>query len=455
MVRAPRPQLNGRPPPERLVLLPDSVLVFTSVILFCFAFLALWNMGLDAFFHEVSLALICSFLYSMTLPFLLWLGHDPGPPEPLLPQRPRDVRRRHRWLLRQAMLIVASLPVLTTGADAASDRAYVASTSRLDQDKLQALKNNVARSPTLQPIELPFLSTFPILMDTGASCCTSPSVDDFEPGTLKDLPNPQTMKGIGGNLEIKQMGILRFNCLDDQGNQAVIRCPGFYSPMLQMRLFSPQMFFSTSAKGGSYLVKEDRSVLCFKSGQTITMSLDPVTKLFYTHCFHDVQKQADHLAQSLGLTHESNTNLSQGQKRLLRWHHALVHIGFTTVRHIAKLGWLGTKGLSLGDPKIPFPLCGSCQYGKGHKRSTQATRTTTLPQAQGAITKDKLEPGDLVSMDHVVIRQPGRRFESRGRESVDRMFHGGTIFVDAASGRIKVKFQRGLTAAETLQSKIV
>ena len=34
------------------------------------------------------------------------------------------------------------------------------------------------------------------------------------------------------------------------------------------------------------------------------------------------------------------------------------------------------------------------------------------------------------------------------------MFHGGTIFVDAASGRIKVKFQRGLTAAETLQSKM-
>ena len=57
-------------------------------------------------------------------------------------------------------------------------------------------------------------------------------------------------------------------------------------------------------------------------------------------------------------------------------------------------------------------------------------------------------------MDHMVIRQAGRRFESIGRESEDKMFKGGTIFVDAASGRIKVKFQRGLSATETLQSKM-
>jgi transposase InsO family protein len=234
----------------------------------------------------------------------------------------------------------------------------------------------------------------------------------------------------------------------------VIRCPGFYTPTLETRLFSPQVYLATGAKGGSYLVKEDRSVLCFKSGQTITMPLDPVTKLFYTHCFHDVQKQANELAQSLGLTHDSNTNLSPGQKRLLRWHHALVHIGFTTVRHIGKLGWLGTKGLSLGDPHISTPLCASCQYGKGHKRSTQATRSISRPETTGAITKNNLSPGDLVSMDHIVIRQAGRRFESRDRESEDKMFHGGTIFVDAASGRIKVKFQRGLSAPETLQSKM-
>ena len=228
-------------------------------------------------------------------------------------------------------MIVASLPTFTTASDLVHKRAYVANTCKLDQDKLETLKRSVARSPILQPLDLPFLSTFPILMDTGASCCTSPSLDDFEPGTLEDLPEPQLMKGIGGNVDIHKIGILRFKCLDDQGAPFTFRCPGFYTPTLETRLFSPQVYLATGAKGGSYLVKEDRSVLCLKSGQTITMPLDPVSKLFFTHCFHDVQKQADQLAQSLGLTHESNSNLSQGQKRLLRWHNALVHVGFTTM----------------------------------------------------------------------------------------------------------------------------
>jgi hypothetical protein len=77
---------------------------------------------------------------------------------------------------------------------------------------------------------------------------------------------------------------LRFKCLNDQGQPFLIQCPGFYTPTLETRLFSPQMYLSTGAKGGSYLVKEDRSVLCLKSGQTITMPLDPVSKLFYTRC---------------------------------------------------------------------------------------------------------------------------------------------------------------------------
>ena len=82
-------------------------------------------------------------------------------------------------------------------------------------------------------------------MDTGTSCCTSPSLEDFEPNTLEDLPTPQTMKGIGGNVEIRQLGILRFECLDDQGDRFIIRCPGFYTPTLEPRLFSPQVFLAT------------------------------------------------------------------------------------------------------------------------------------------------------------------------------------------------------------------
>jgi hypothetical protein len=97
--------------------------------------------------------------------------------------------------------------------------------------------------------------------------------------------------------------------------------------------------------------------------------LDPSSRLFYRHdVFEDVQVQANNLASSLHVTSEANANLTRTHNDLLRRHHALVHCGFSTIMHIATLGWLGVKGLSLSRIK-EIPLCGSCQYGKGHKRN--------------------------------------------------------------------------------------
>jgi hypothetical protein len=153
------------------------------------------------------------------------------------------------------------------------------------------------------------------------------------------------------------------------------------------------------------------------------------------------------------VTSDENTNLTRSQKSLLRAHHALAHCGFSTILHISKLGWLGTPGLALS--KITEnPLCSSCQYGKGHKRNPETKTEVPNPDKEGAINKDKLTSGAQVSLDHFVVRKPGRRFTSRGHESAERMFKGGTIFVDAASGRIKLKFQVSLAASNTIRSKM-
>jgi hypothetical protein len=101
--------------------------------------------------------------------------------------------------------------------------------------------------------------------------------------------------------------------------------------------------------------------------------------------------------------------------------------------HVAKLGWLGVKGLSLSRIK-EIPLCGSCQYGKGHKRNPGTKTEVPNLAKEGATNKDKLVTGAQVSMDHFVVRKHGQRFTSRGHESADNMFKGGTTFIDAASG---------------------
>jgi hypothetical protein len=76
------------------------------------------------------------------------------------------------------------------------------------------------------------------------------------------------------------------------------------------------------------------------------------------------------------------------------------------------------------------------------------------PDKEGAINKEKLTPGAQVSLDHFVVQAPGRRFTSRGHEAEQNMFKGGTIFVDAGSGRIKIQFQVSLAAADTIRSKM-
>jgi len=169
--------------------------------------------------------------------------------------------------------------------------------------------------------------------------------------------------------------------------------------------------------------------------------------------FSNVQQAADELLCNLSLTHESNQNLSRGQKTVLRFHHALCHIGFSTIRKLGKLGWWGTKGLQLGDPTTT-PICASCQYGKGHKRNPGASTTTPTSKSEGAISKDALKRGDMVCMDHFVVTEHGRLWTSKGHEPSDRRFCGGTIFVDVASGWIELKFQISLAAADTIQSKM-
>ena len=126
----------------------------------------------------------------------------------------------------------------------------------------------------------------------------------------------------------------------------------------------------------------------------------------------------------------------------------------STIRHVCKLGWLGSNAQTLGKKEDDDPKCGSCNYGKAHKRNPGTKTEVPNPGTVGNINKNQLVPGDQVSMDHFVVRTNGRRLNTKGREHVDKMFKGGTIFSDAASGKIVLKFQVSLKASETIQSKM-
>ena len=59
-----------------------------------------------------------------------------------------------------------------------------------------------------------------------------------------------------------------------------------------------------------------------------------------------------------------------------------------------------------------------------------------------------------MSCDQYVVRTPGRLIEGYGKEAEHNMYHGGTIFRDAASKYIHVENQVSLGAGDTTVAKL-
>jgi len=98
----------------------------------------------------------------------------------------------------------------------------------------------------------------------------------------------------------------------------------------------------------------------------------------------------------------------------------------------------------------PIPMHQSCQLSHAKQRKPKTTRSKAIPEATSAITHDKYNIGDFVLLDQYVVKTPGRLPTGYGRESITNMFHGGTIFRDAASKYIHVQNQVSLGAGETV-----
>lgn len=80
----------------------------------------------------------------------------------------------------------------------------------------------------------------------------------------------------------------------------------------------------------------------------------------------------------------------------------------------------------------PIPLCQSYQFPPAKQHKPEVSKSKALPSAEVSLSHDKYESGDFVFLDQYV-KAPGHFLEGFGSESDTNMFHGGTIFCDAAS----------------------
>ena len=73
-------------------------------------------------------------------------------------------------------------------------------------------------------------------------------------------------------------------------------------------------------------------------------------------------------------------------------------------------------------------------------------------QADGALKRDHIRPGQAMSVDHFESRLKGRTYTSFGK-TTSKQYVGGCIFVDHMSGYIHVEHQLGLSVVESLRAK--
>ena len=151
------------------------------------------------------------------------------------------------------------------------------------------------------------------------------------------------------------------------------------------------------------------------------------------------------------VTKEVNQNLTPPQKELLKWHYRLGHLGLQRVQALLRSGALGSHPLIKVAGSCERPMCSSCEYGKAKRRPTRSK--TTKEVTEKALSKETLIPGQKVSMDHFIVTTPGRLWETRGSEALDRRYKGGVIFIDHASGYIYHVPVVNFTAAEALRAK--
>jgi hypothetical protein len=231
-------------------------------------------------------------------------------------------------------------------------RSGLLSTTRLCDDIRLRLRRKIADEP------IGFLSCggdFDLIIDTGCTKTGTGYVNDFIPGSLRNLPIPIQMDGIAGGLKIQQEGKVKYEFVNDKGNIQSIETDAYHIPKLQCRLFSPQAYFRQMLDDGidtnedcGLSVKARKSVMTLANKAQVSVFYDNSTHLPRLHAYKSALHSANMLAMQGCVTDEMNQNLTPQQKILLKWHFRLGHLGFAAVQWLGRSGMLGPFGEKMG-----------------------------------------------------------------------------------------------------------
>ena len=297
------------------------------------------------------------------------------------------------------------------------------------------------------------------IVDTGASMAVTPFREDFT--TFTEVQG-RVLKGLTKGTAVKGTGIV--NWKTEVGGKVVeLKLRALFVPESDVRLLSPQQLRQEHPAEITLMdIRKDCVRIKFPEG-VLDCPLNESNLPVMTVC-SPADSAANLKALNACVMAEMNQNLFPSQKELLKWHSKLGHIDLKQVQRIMKSGALGWTPLvkaaaNLDLNKNPL-LCGSCAFAKAKRKASLAKRSKTDKKPpseeqskEKLLSKDVLIPGEKISMDHFIVSTPGRLFSSRGSESADRLYKGGVIFKDHASGFVFVEPVVNFTAGEAIRAK--
>ncbi|EJK75839.1 hypothetical protein THAOC_02428 [Thalassiosira oceanica] len=357
----------------------------------------------------------------------------------------------------------------------------------------------------------------PLIVDTGASVCVTPTRDDF----VSYEPCDVEIKDLSSKNRVAGRGLVRWTVVDSRGLPCTLQAQAYHVPGTDVRLLSPQRLFDHM--GGTGSITNQRVILSLASGRVLhadickhsrlpILPLCPRPNATVSALENVFSVQTEHLrwfvagekglrdARDIEILHDSNTNLSASQKEFLRWHERLSHASFSRIYMLMRtVSWLKSdhEGVALHrGPFIPCEhkvvtirdmrslRCVACLEAKAHIRSPDSRRAggafrraaLEVARTQRLLSDDEfkqllgdftrrlegrapplvLKRGDLSPGDCISMDHYSSSTMGRLPNSFGREANGytcGTLFVDHASGKIFNYCQHSTTAEETVQNK--
>jgi hypothetical protein len=316
----------------------------------------------------------------------------------------------------------------------------------------------------------------PLIMDTGASCCVSPCIDDF----VEFNESKVNITDLSSTSQVAGEGLIQWKVRDTLGRCHTILIKGYYVPRASVRLLSPQCLLQLDKSGKAKISQDlERFRVHLGDGTLLDASYGranlPILPMY-------VVGESDMWTRTFGFTgqdrkawirhlhDESNQNLSLAQKELLLWHSKLSHASLDAIHNLCRLK--RTPKLNTVDELVPLQqdkilpctykmpsdvcdnlLCGTCAAAKAHRKQPGISPPNSTKEHSSIKTPD-IQPGDWISCDHYSSPVKGRVMSDSGYSSTRYGYEGGCIFVDNASGWMFHKPQKSLAASDTIRSKL-